>query len=147
MLDVGQGDSILLQLPGGESVLIDGGSTSRSGVGQYVITPALQYYGIAEIDYVVATHMDADHVSGIEELIETGYPVRYLLLSAGEYGKPPDGQTGESSGGQKREENGARRFCAKSGACRNQGRVFSEGRRDTVSKRGGSLLSASLCRF
>lgn len=113
MLDVGQGDSILLQLPGGESVLIDGGSTSRSGVGQYVITPALQYYGIAEIDYVVATHMDADHVSGIEELIETGYPVRYLLLSAGEYGKPPDGQTGESSGGQKREETELAAFARK----------------------------------
>lgn len=84
MLDVGQGDSILLQMPGGESVLIDGGSTSRSDVGRYVITPALRYYGIAEIDYVIATHMDADHISGIGELLETGYPMENLLL--------PDGQ-------------------------------------------------------
>ena len=84
MLDVGQGDSILLQMPGGESVLIDGGSTSRSGVGQYVITPALQYYGIAEIDYVVATHMDADHIFGIGELLEAGYPVGHLLLPGGQ---------------------------------------------------------------
>ena len=74
MLDVGQGDSILLQLPGGENVLIDGGSTSRQAVGQYVIAPALRYYGIAEIDYVVATHMDADHISGIEELFAMDIP-------------------------------------------------------------------------
>ncbi len=84
MLDVGQGDSILLRMPGGESVLIDGGSTSRSGVGQYVIMPALQYYGITKLDYVIATHTDADHISGIEELIETGYPMGYLLLPGGQ---------------------------------------------------------------
>ena len=80
MLDVGQGDSILIQMPGGETVLMDGGSTSRSHVGQYVITTALQYYGIVKLDYVIATHMDEDHISGIEELFETGYPVEYLLL-------------------------------------------------------------------
>lgn len=82
MLDVGQGDGILVEMPGGESVLIDGGSTSRSGVGQYVIAPALKYYGIAEIDYMIATHMDADHISGLSELLEMGYPVRHVLLSA-----------------------------------------------------------------
>ena len=84
MLDVGQGDSILLQMPGGENVLVDGGSTSRSGVGQYVIAPALRYYGIAQLDYVVATHMDEDHISGIRELFGMGYPIRRLLLPGGQ---------------------------------------------------------------
>lgn len=92
MLDVGQGDSILLQLPGGENVLIDGGSTSRQAVGQYVIAPALRYYGIAEIDYVVATHMDADHISGIEELFAMGYPVRRVLLPAAAEESAQDGK-------------------------------------------------------
>lgn len=92
MLDVGQGDSILLQLPGGENVLIDGGSTSRQAVGQYVIAPALRYYGIAKIDYVVATHMDADHISGIEELFAMGYPVRRVLLPAAAEESAQDGE-------------------------------------------------------
>lgn len=92
MLDVGQGDSILLQLPGGENVLIDGGSTSRQAVGQYVIAPALRYYGIAEIDYVVATHMDADHISGIEELFAMGYPIRRVLLPAASEESAQDGE-------------------------------------------------------
>lgn len=84
MLDVGQGDGIVLQMPEGENMLIDGGSTSRSGVGQYVIAPALRYYGIAELDYVVVTHMDEDHVSGVRELLEMEYPVRRLLLPGGQ---------------------------------------------------------------
>lgn len=92
MLDVGQGDSILMQLPGGENVLIDGGSTSRQAVGQYVIAPALRYYGIAEIDYVVATHMDADHISGIEELFAMGYPIRRVLLPAAAEESAQDGK-------------------------------------------------------
>lgn len=92
MLDVGQGDSILLQLPGGENVLIDGGSTSRQAVGQYVIAPALRYYGIAKIDYVVATHMDADHISGIEELFAMGYPIRRVLLPAAAEESAQDGE-------------------------------------------------------
>src|SRR5699024_9292309 len=92
MLDVGQGDSILLQLSGGENVLIDGGSTSRQAVGQYVIAPALRYYGIAEIDYVVATHMDADHISGIEELFAMGYPIRRVLLPAASEESAQDGE-------------------------------------------------------
>lgn len=84
MLDVGQGDAILIQMPNGESVLIDGGSTSRSQVGKYILLPALRYHGIGKLDYVIATHMDADHISGIEELLGMNYPVRQLLLPAGQ---------------------------------------------------------------
>lgn len=84
MLDVGQGDAILVQTPGGEAVLIDGGSTSRTQIGKYILTPALRYCGIGKLDYAVVTHMDADHISGVEELLDASYPIRYLLLPAGQ---------------------------------------------------------------
>ncbi len=80
MLDVGQGDGILLCLPDHTGVLIDGGSSSKSEVGKYVIEPALKYYGIGSLDYGVITHFDQDHYSGILELMEEGYPMKNLLL-------------------------------------------------------------------
>ena len=69
MLDVGQGDSILIETPGHKFILIDGGSSSRSSVGEYVITPAVRYYGSHRLDYVFVSHIDRDHVNGIQELI------------------------------------------------------------------------------
>ncbi|MBQ9157358.1 MAG: DNA internalization-related competence protein ComEC/Rec2 [Eubacterium sp.] len=80
MLDVGQGESILIRTPDRKCILIDGGSTSRSGVGQYVIIPALKYLGVKRLDYVIATHMDEDHISGLEELFEKDFPISCLLL-------------------------------------------------------------------
>lgn len=81
MLDVGQGDGIFFQMPDGSNVLIDGGSSSRKGVGEYVLVPALKYYGAAALDYVIITHMDEDHISGIKEMLEQGYPVKHLILA------------------------------------------------------------------
>lgn len=80
MLDVGQGESIFFQMPEGSNILIDGGSTSRSKVGKYVILPAIKYYGAASLDYVIITHMDEDHISGIVEILEQGCPVKHLIL-------------------------------------------------------------------
>ncbi len=82
MLDVGQGDCILVCFPGGKSMLIDGGSTSRQKVGSQVIGPALKYYGIYAPDYVVLTHMDEDHISGIRELMEEDFQPGTLVLPA-----------------------------------------------------------------
>ncbi len=79
MLDVGQGECILLRLPGSKSVLIDGGSESRDDIYQDVIHPALSYYGISRLDYVMITHMDEDHISGIRQMLESGYPITCLL--------------------------------------------------------------------
>lgn len=70
MLDVGQGDSILLQSKSGLHILVDGGSTSQSDVGQYVLQPALHFYGIRRLDYIIVTHADADHINGILYLLE-----------------------------------------------------------------------------
>lgn len=84
ILDVGQGDCILLQTQSGENYLFDCGSTSRTGVGEYVLLPFLKYNGIQKLDAVLVSHPDRDHVSGILELFEmgreNGIEVRQLIL-------------------------------------------------------------------
>ena len=70
-MDVGQGDGILIRTGGGTNILIDGGSSDNSQVGEYVISPVLRYYGAAHIDYAFVTHSDKDHVSGLLYLLET----------------------------------------------------------------------------
>lgn len=70
MLDVGQGDGILIESQDGGVILIDGGSSSVSKVGQYRILPHLKYYGIRKIDYLLMTHPDEDHISGQRELMQ-----------------------------------------------------------------------------
>ena len=97
MLDVGQGDAILLRLPGRKTMLIDGGSSSQDQIYEYVIRPALYYYGIRHLDYVVITHMDEDHISGIRELLTAGYPVSYLITGTTYYRKDTDQEQGDSS--------------------------------------------------
>ena len=56
-LDVGQGDAILLQLPGPKVILVDGGAGSpRLDMGRAVIAPYLWDQGITHIDLMLATH-------------------------------------------------------------------------------------------
>lgn len=83
MLDVGQGDAILVGADGIWS-LVDGGSSSRSQVGTYVIWPYLKSQGITRLDAVFVTHPDEDHKNGIEELLalanEGGLRIDRLFL-------------------------------------------------------------------
>ncbi|MFJ8065260.1 MBL fold metallo-hydrolase [Psychrobacillus sp. NPDC096426] len=60
-IDVGQGDSILIQSPEGKNMLVDGG---KKEAGKDVVT-YLQQQGVEKLDYVVATHPDADHIGGL----------------------------------------------------------------------------------
>ncbi|MDE5589355.1 MAG: DNA internalization-related competence protein ComEC/Rec2 [Acetatifactor sp.] len=69
-LDVGQGDCCLVQTESGVNYLFDCGSSSRSKVGQYVLLPALKYYGIHKLDGIFLSHPDTDHMNGILELLE-----------------------------------------------------------------------------
>jgi competence protein ComEC len=65
-LDVGQGDSAVLELPDGQTVLIDGGSRyERFDMGRGVVAPFLWNRGIGRIEHVVATHQQLDHVGGL----------------------------------------------------------------------------------
>lgn len=70
ILDVGQGDCICMELPDGSVWLYDGGSTSASGTGAYRIEPFLKSRGITCLNGIFVSHPDADHVNGVEELLE-----------------------------------------------------------------------------
>ena len=71
-LDVGQGDCIYVKSREGNHYLIDGGSTSVSEVGKYRILPFLKYKGAGEVEAVIVTHPDADHINGVLELLACG---------------------------------------------------------------------------
>jgi len=65
--DVGQGDSCLLELPGGPVVLVDGGETSAHA-GERIVAPLLEARGLDRLDAIVATHSDSDHIGGLPEV-------------------------------------------------------------------------------
>lgn len=81
LLDVGQGDGIFLTDGHGGHIWIDGGSSSEAAVGTYRMLPFLKYHRVNAVDVWIVTHPDADHISGLEELLEQGYPVHRLLLA------------------------------------------------------------------
>lgn len=82
-LDTGQGDAIFIQDNKGMAYLADGGSSSIEKTGTYRIVPFLKYNGIKKIDYIIITHPDEDHISGIKEILgqqEDGIKVENLLV-------------------------------------------------------------------
>ncbi len=70
MLDVGQGDGIVIEQKQGGVYLVDGGSSDVTQVGKYRIFPFLKAEGISKIQGIFISHMDTDHISGIKELLE-----------------------------------------------------------------------------
>lgn len=79
VLDVGQGDAALIQCSDGTAMLIDGGSTSEKKLAEYTLLPCLKSQGIRTLSYVFLTHMDADHINGVETLIRTGKTERMAI--------------------------------------------------------------------
>lgn len=75
-IDVGQGDSILIKTPSEQTILIDGGPREA---GKRVVH-YLQQQGVTEIDLVVATHPDIDHIGGLLDVLDH-FPVRRILDS------------------------------------------------------------------
>ncbi|MCH5275443.1 MAG: DNA internalization-related competence protein ComEC/Rec2 [Lachnospiraceae bacterium] len=83
VLDVGQGECICLELPMGETYLIDGGSSSVSEVADYRIEPFLKSRGITGLDAVFLSHGDSDHTNGVMRLLKEGnIRIRTLVLPA-----------------------------------------------------------------
>ncbi len=60
-IDVGQADSALLQLPNGQTMLIDAGGDVRDYI---------RNLGVRKIDYLVATHPHSDHIAFIDEVVQ-----------------------------------------------------------------------------
>jgi len=67
MIDVGQGDSILLR-DGERAVLVDGGGWSGGDLGGRVLLPALLSEGVRRLDALVMTHPDRDHCNGLVDI-------------------------------------------------------------------------------
>ncbi len=81
MLDVGQGDSILLR-DGPHAVLVDGGGWDHGDLGGRVLLPALLAEGVRSLDAIVMTHPDYDHCGGLVD-IAAYLPVREVWMGAG----------------------------------------------------------------
>ncbi|EJR15637.1 S-layer homology domain-containing protein [Bacillus paranthracis] len=64
-IDVGQGDATFIKSPSGETILIDGGNNGKGKV----VANYLKGLGFQTIDYMIATHPDADHVGGLDEVL------------------------------------------------------------------------------
>jgi competence protein ComEC len=74
-LDVGQGDAILIQTPGGRTMLIDGGA---SDVILARLSERLSFF-TRDIDVMEETHPDADHVTGLIPVLEK-YKINTMVL-------------------------------------------------------------------
>lgn len=69
-IDVGQGDSILLRFPDGVDVLVDAGSgTSESASRTSDYLSALSKTGLNDIEYLIATHPDSDHINMLDDVL------------------------------------------------------------------------------
>jgi competence protein ComEC len=75
-INVGQGDSILIETPNHKNILIDGGDRYA---GDEVIN-YLNKKGVSSIDLMVATHPDADHIGGLVDVLAK-FPVKKVLDS------------------------------------------------------------------
>jgi competence protein ComEC len=76
-LDVGQGNSAVVELPGRGAILIDGGGFYGGSfdVGQHVVAPYLWHRGIRRLDAVVLSHAHPDHFKGLSFVV-THFPIK-----------------------------------------------------------------------
>ena len=77
MLDVGQGDAMLVTFPNARTLLVDTGGVSLTGdfdIGDRVIGPALRARGLGRLDYLAITHGDPDHIGGAASLVRDFSP-------------------------------------------------------------------------
>lgn len=66
ILDVGQGDATLVRGPSGKTILIDAG---KRDMGVEKVLPDFAALNVHHLDWIVATHYDADHIGGIAEVL------------------------------------------------------------------------------
>ena len=120
-LDVGQGDSAVVELPDGQVVLIDGGAAyERFDMGRGVVAPFLWNRGIHTIDQVIGTHPQLDHVGGL------AWVVRHFTVK------------GYWGSGETREEAFYRRL---------QQSLAFRGLQEGVAREGQEIVSSGPCRM
>jgi competence protein ComEC len=77
VLDVGQGDSILIRSPEGKTLLIDAGPTKEGAL------RVLKRIGVTHLDLVALSHHHSDHYGGMEEVVREFKPRYFLASSSG----------------------------------------------------------------
>ena len=94
MVDVGQGDSIFLRSMKGDTILIDVGGkvtfgtkekwqeSSQTSNAEKTLIPYLQARGVSQIDYLVLTHTDTDHIGDLEEVAKC-FKIKEICVSQG----------------------------------------------------------------
>jgi competence protein ComEC len=83
ILDVGQGDAILITTPLGKSVLVDAGpATPGFDAGERTVVPFLRRQGIDTLDLLLVTHAHRDHTGGVGG-VRRSIPVRRVLGGSG----------------------------------------------------------------
>lgn len=89
-IDVGQGSSSLVQFPGGETMLIDGGGFQDDSfdVGRYVVAPYLWRSGVRKLDYVVLSHDHPDHRNGLRFILSHFHVGQFWQTGLEDPGKP-----------------------------------------------------------
>lgn len=101
LIDVGQGDCILIETPEGTRIMVDTGpKTDRFDAGEQIVVPYLLQQGIKRLDALILTHPHADHVGGAGAILETipvdwvGIPEDGLdWLSIDSFGESTDSQS------------------------------------------------------
>ena len=78
-LDVRQGNAAFVAFPGGKKMIIDGGgfSSGNFDVGKMVVAPYLWHKKIRQIDYMVLSHPQADHMNGLRFIAEIFRPKEF----------------------------------------------------------------------
>ena len=87
VLDVGNADSILLE-SGGKFALIDAGEDND----ETDVIASLQNAGVTELEYVIATHADTDHIGGMDAIVHH-FPIHTFLMSFMPEGYTPTTRT------------------------------------------------------
>lgn len=79
-LSVGQGDCTVIQSDG-TTILVDAGpATMHKDAGAKIVVPKLRALGVTEVDMVVLTHPDSDHIGGTGAILKT-YPNARIAIS------------------------------------------------------------------
>lgn len=85
-IDVGQGDSILIRIPEGKTILIDGGkgitATNSFNTGEEVVLPVIKSLGINQIDFAILSHYHDDHYGGLLSILTNVPKVKLLIIPA-----------------------------------------------------------------